>query len=280
MTQPPWVEDVVEQEVGHVGEEGAAVEQREDLALVPLHQPAVRLLVAVGAAVLHAVLLGEALDLAVAEHRQAGHRRQQRADAEVLVALAELVDGRPLVRVVHEVDEALQHLGVELDRVLDDPPVPGVLLVAEHVHEGAVVDAVHAEGPDEVALHQPEGLGQQQRVGRLRRDAVHDLAPELRRHALVEDALGYGVLGPRRDVAALPGLGIPEPLDVASGQGHGRVEADDGELAGHVEDRPDDGLAHLRLEVVELGGVVPGHARAVVAVVDVADVARSGCRCA
>ena len=77
-------------------------------------------LVPVGAAVLHAVLLGEALDLAVAEHRQARQRGHQRADAEVLVALAELLDRGPLVRVVHEVDEALEDLRVELERVLDD----------------------------------------------------------------------------------------------------------------------------------------------------------------
>ena len=49
----------------------APVEEREDLALVPLEEPRVRLLVERRAPELHAVLLAEALDLAVAEHRQA-----------------------------------------------------------------------------------------------------------------------------------------------------------------------------------------------------------------
>ena len=96
------------------------MEEREDLALVPLDEPPGRTLVVVGAAVLHAVLLGEALDLAVAEHRQAGQGGHHHADAEVLVAVAELLDRRALVRVVHEVDVALQDLGIELERVLDD----------------------------------------------------------------------------------------------------------------------------------------------------------------
>ena len=90
-----------------------------------------------------------------------------------------LLDRRFLVGVVHEVDVALEDLGVEFERVLDDEAVFGVLLVAHHVHERAVVDAVHAESADEVALHQPERLGQQQRVGRLGGDAIDHLAPEL-----------------------------------------------------------------------------------------------------
>jgi hypothetical protein len=81
------------------------------------------------------------------------------------------------------------------------------------------------------------------------------------------------VLGAAGDRAALARLRIPQSLDVASGQRHRGVEADDRELAGDVEDGLDDGLADLGFEEVQLGGVVPGHARAVVAVVDVARVA-------
>ena len=83
------------------------------------------------------------------------------------------------------------------------------------------------------------------------------------------------VLGARRDGAAAARLGKPEPLDVLLGERHRRVEADDRELPRDVEDGLDDRLAHLGLEVVELGGVVPRHAGAVVAVVDVARVGRS-----
>ena len=68
------------------------MEQRRDFALVPLDQPAVRALVPGRASELHPVLLGEALDLAVAEHRQPRQRDHQRADAEILVALPELLD--------------------------------------------------------------------------------------------------------------------------------------------------------------------------------------------
>ncbi len=113
-------QQVVQQEVAGLGEPGTPVQQREDLALVPLDQAAVRLLVEGRPAELHAVLLAEALDLAVAEHRQPGQRGQDRRHAEVLVALAELLDGGLLVRVGHEVDVALEDLGVELDRLADD----------------------------------------------------------------------------------------------------------------------------------------------------------------
>ncbi len=175
------------------------MEEREDLALVPLDQPRVGLLVERRPPELHAVLLAEALDLAVAEHRQPGQRREDRRDAEVLVALAELLERGLLVRVAHEVDVALEDLRVEFDGLLDDLPVAGAVLVAEHVHERAVVDAVHPERPDEVALEQPERLGQQERAGDLGGDAIDDLAPELDRHPLVELALRDGVLGARRD---------------------------------------------------------------------------------
>ena len=73
--------------------------------------------------------------------------------------------------------------------------------------------------------------------------------------------------------ASWPGQRVPEALDVAARQDHGGVEADDREAARHLEDLADDGLAHLGLEIVELGRVVPGEARAVVAVVDVARLA-------
>jgi hypothetical protein len=49
---------------------------------------------------------------------------------------------------------------------------------------------------------------------------------------------------------------------------HRRIEADHREAAGDVEDRPDDLLADPRLQEVELRCVVPGEARAVIAVVD------------
>ncbi len=261
-------DQVVQQEVAHLGEEVPAVQQREELPLVASHQPVVGLLVPVGAAVLHPVLLGVALHLAVPEHRQPRQGGHEGGDPEVLVAGPELVDGRALVRVVHEVHVPLQDLRVELQRVAHHAPVVRVLLVAQHVHERAVVDPVHPERPDEVPLHQPERLGQEQRVRRLRGHAVDHLAPELDRHPLVELGPRQAVLGPGGDGASGAGLGEPEPLVVLLGQRHRRVEADHREAAGDRQDGLDRRLPDVGPQVVELRRVVPGHARAVVAVVD------------
>ena len=154
------MEEVVEQEVRALGKEPAALEQRRNLALVALDKPVIGIFLVARPAVLHAVLLCESLDLAVAEHGQAGQRGHHDRDAEVFVALAELVDGGALVGIGHEVDVALHDVGIELERVLDDGTVLGVVLVAQHDHEGRVVDAMHAEGANEITLHEPEGLGE------------------------------------------------------------------------------------------------------------------------
>ena len=92
-----------------------------------------------------------------------------------------------------------------------------------------VVDAVHAERADEVAFEQPEGLGEQERAGNFGGDAVDDLAPELMRHQRVELLLRHGVFGARRDGTAGAGQREPEALDVALGEHHGGIEADDRE---------------------------------------------------
>ncbi len=133
---------------------------------------------------------------------------------------------------------------------------------------------MHAQGADEVALHHPEGLGEEEGVGRLARAHVHDLPPELSGHGGVEFGSAHRVLGARRHVPAGAGLGVPQAPEVPAGEDHGRVEADDGEVARHVEDALLDGLPRLGLEEVDLRRVAPGQARAVVAVVDVARLAR------
>ena len=132
---------------------------------------------------------------------------------------------------------------------------------------------MHAEGADEVALEQPEGLGQEQRSRHLCGHAVHHLAPELVGHQRVELLLRHRILRARRDRSASAGKREPEALDVAFGQHHGGVEADDGEESRNVQDGLNHLLAHLGLGVVELRGVVPGKRGAVVAVVDVARLA-------
>ncbi len=191
-------------------------------------------------------------------------------DAEALVALAELVNGCALIGIAHEVDVALHDVGIEFEGVLDDRAVLGVVFVAQHDHEGAVVDAMHAEGANEVAFHEPESFGEQQGAGNFGGDTIDDFAPELVRHGAVEFGLVHGVFGARRDGSAGAGAGKPEAMEVSLGQGHGGVEADDREQARDVEDGLNDLLADGWIEVVELGGVVPGEAGAVVAVIDVA----------
>ena len=81
-----------------------------------LYEPLIGPLVPLGPPELHAVLLAVALELAVAEHGQARQRRQQSGHAKVLIMATELVDGRALVGVVHEVDVAAQDARVELRR--------------------------------------------------------------------------------------------------------------------------------------------------------------------
>ena len=196
-------------------------------------------------------------------------------NAEALVARAELIDGGAFVGIAHEVDVALHDVGIEFEGVLDDGAVLGVFLVAHHVHEGAVVDAMHAEGADEVALHEPEGLGEQQGAGNFGGDAVDDFAPEFLRHEAVEVGLAHAVFGARGNGAAGAWAGKPEAMKVALGQGHGRVETNDGKQARDVQDGLDDLLADGGVQVVELRGVVPRKAGAVVAVIDVAGLA--GC---
>ncbi len=110
---------------------------------------------------LHAVALGVAFDLAMAKHRQPGHGTHHRGDAKAFVPTAELIDRGPLVRVGHEVDIALQDVGVELNRLLEIATVLGIFFITQHVHEGGVVYAMHAQRTDKVAFQHPEGLGQQ-----------------------------------------------------------------------------------------------------------------------
>ena len=126
---------------------------------------------------------------------------------------------------------------------------------------------MHAQGADEVAFEQPEGFGQQQRAGHLDSDAVDDLAPEFERHQRVEILLRKRIFGARGDRSTCARQRKPEPLHVALGQHHRRVEADDREAARDVQDHLHDMLADARLRVVKLRGIVPGEGGAVIAVV-------------
>ena len=97
---------------------------------------------------LHAVLLGEALDLTVTEHRQPGEGGEQHAHAEVLVPVAELRDRSILVGIVHEVDEPLEHLRLELDAGASNLQlIEYARLVAQRERiPAATLDALKARG--------------------------------------------------------------------------------------------------------------------------------------
>src|ERR1035438_8743493 len=109
------MEEVVEQEVAALGKEPAALEQGRNLAFVTPDQPVVWRLVVARPAVFHAVLLSEAFDLAMAEHRQAGKGGHHDRNAEAFIAGSELVNCCALIRIAHEVDVALHDVWVELE---------------------------------------------------------------------------------------------------------------------------------------------------------------------
>ncbi len=128
---------------------------------------------------------------------------------------------------------------------------------------------MHAERADKIPLHQPERLGQQQGVGHLLCHAVHHLAPEFVGHQAIKLRFRQAVFRPRWNGTAGTWFGEPQSLVVFLGQRHRCVKTDDGELPGNVQNRLDHRLPDLGIEVVQLGGVVPGHTGGIVAVVDV-----------
>ena len=238
-----------------------------------LNQPVIGPLFVARPIVFHAVLLGESLHLPVAEHGKAGKGGHHGRDTEALVAFAELVNRRFFIGIAHEVHVTLHDIGIELEGVLDDRAILGIVFIAQHHHEGAVVDAVHAQGADEVALHEPESLCEEQRSWDFGGDTVDDLAPEFVGHRPVEIGLAHAVFGARRDGPARTGSWEPQAMEVALGEGHRGIEANDGKQARDMEDGLNDLLAHRRIEVIELRSVVPRKAGAVVAVIDVAGLA-------
>ena len=133
---------------------------------------------------------------------------------------------------------------------------------------------MHAQRADEVAFHQPEGLGEQQRAGDFGSHAIDHFPPELLRHVPVKLRLAHAVLGARRDGTAGAGTRKPEPVKMPLGQCHGRVKADHRKQTRHMQNGLNHLLAHRWIQVIELRSVVPGKAGAVVAVIDEARLAR------
>ena len=204
------------------------MQQWRNLPLVTGYQPCIGRLVVIRTTIFHSIALAESFHLPVSEHRQTWQRSHQRAHAEVLVAFPKLVHRCALVGIIHEVHVALENLGIEFDGVLDYVSVVRVLLVAQHVHEGAVVYAMHPERAHEISFEEPKGFGQKQRAGSLRSTAIDHLAPEFVGDGGIELGLGEPVLGTRRDRPAGSRGWIPQALIVLLGERHGRVKANHG----------------------------------------------------
>src|ERR1700722_17342912 len=106
---------IVEKEILALGEQPALVKQWSNFTIVARHQSLIGIFLVTSAAELHSVLLSEAFDLTVAEHRQARQSRHHGGDTKKLVAITELVNGCALIRIAHEVDVALEDIRVEFD---------------------------------------------------------------------------------------------------------------------------------------------------------------------
>ena len=246
--------------------------ERENVMVVPVHKSLVRSLVAVCPRVLHSVLFLESLYLAVTEHGKTGHGNHQRADTEIFVSLTELSHSSLLVGIVHEVHESLQNLRVKLDCVLNRVSVLLVLFLLEHVHECGVVDAVHSESAGKISLHHPESLGKQKCVGHLLGTTVHHFPPELIGQCGLKLLGGKGVLASCRNVSTMTRLRVPQSPDMFFRKDHRCVKTDDREIRGHLHNLSDNGLPRRGIQKINLRGVIPGHSRSVVSVVDVGHV--------
>ena len=139
----------------------------------------VRLLIIIGFGILHAILLGKALYLSVAEHRQAGHGEHRHADTKIFITPSKLRNSGIFIGIIHEVDIALENFRVKFKRVLDQVAIIGIILLFKHVHECAVIDPVHAKCADKIAFEHPERFSKQQGIGDFKLNTVNYLAPEL-----------------------------------------------------------------------------------------------------
>ena len=162
------------------------MQQWEDFAFMAMEEVLVRLLVPVGAIIFHAILFRIAFNLTVAKHGQSGQCGHNGADAEVFIALAKLLHSRFFIGIVHEIYITLQNLRVVNQCVFNQLAVFFVFLIAQHVHEGAVIHAVHSQRPYKITFHQPECFSQQECIWHLAGDPLYHFTPKLFGHGPVE----------------------------------------------------------------------------------------------
>jgi len=202
------------------------------------------------------------------EHRETRHGGKQRADPEVFVTFPKLLHSRLFIRVVHEINITFEDLWIVHQRVFDQQSVFFVFFVAEHMHEGTVVNPVHAKRTHKVTFHQPKSFSQKEGIRNFCCNPIHHFTPKFFRHDLVKAFFGHGVIGTGRDISTAAWLREPQTLIVFFGQGHGCIEADDREFSGDIKNGLDDRFAYLRIQIVQLSRIVPGHAGSVVAMID------------
>ncbi len=262
--------EIKKRETGGTAEEMTQAHERKDFPFMPFDQPAFRYFIPIGTPVFHAVFFRKTFDLPVTEHGQPRHGDEQCGNTEIFVAFAELCFCGIFIGVVHEIDETLQNLRAELQNVFDRFPVLGVVFHLEHVHECTVIHPVHPQRPDKIALHEPEGFRQKQRVRHFCHNPVHHFPPEFHGKGCIEGGLVQTVGSPGRNGAAVTGQRKPQTLVVPFGKGHGGIEADNREATCNFENGLNNSLPRFRVKKIQLCRIVPGHAGAVVAVIDVA----------
>ncbi len=86
--------------------------------MMPGNEILIRMLVEHRLFEIHPIPLGKSFDLAMTKHGKARQSSKQYRNTKVLIPRPELVDCRPFVRIAHEVDVALQNVGIKLDGLL------------------------------------------------------------------------------------------------------------------------------------------------------------------
>ena len=151
---------------------------RENEGTVTVHQSFVNLFVLVCTGIFHSVFFLVAFKLTVTEHWKTRHCDHQSADTKIFVSASKLGDCCFFIRIVHEVYVALEDLRIKLDGVFYGVAVLLVLFLFKHVHEGGIINAVHAKGACEVSFHHPECFCKQKGVRNFLGTAVNNFAPE------------------------------------------------------------------------------------------------------
>ncbi len=188
------------------------------------YQPIFRILVIISAFIFHTVFFGISFNLSVSKHRKTGQRTHHYADAEIFIVHAELLYSGFFIGIAHKIHVTFKNFRIELKSVCNQFSVFIVFFVHHHMHERAVVNAVHPKRSDKITFHQPKGFGKKQRVGHLIVNFVHNFAPEFFRKEFVELLVGHRIFCPRRNIASRSRFWIPQTPEMFFSERHRGVE--------------------------------------------------------